>query len=246
MSVKKQSPSWCKLYLLHEKIPEKFLEETDVDSFFYHNIFDIFQSQHRIVRVSRGSNRKSFAFKLFQFCDTKTQQGYILQEEVKISTRELTSLVDSLREFFKIFDHASKCIQISLPEPKVEIGSTKSKDNLFAPYYNEIIEHPNKKFVYRSDFKTTILASFVSKSMSYTAIILFLQKLSILTIVKFTIYTRTDITLQTSVKELRAITMYSAFTHDCGHSNSNINLTGDVYCPNTKCLGNFSMHKKIF
>ena len=64
---------------------------------------------------------------------------------MNISKRELTSLVDSLRDFLKTFDHASKCIQIPLPKPKVKIGSTKSKDNLFAPYYNDIIEHPNRQ-----------------------------------------------------------------------------------------------------
>ena len=53
---------------------------------------------------------------------------------MKISKRELTSLVDSLRDFLKTFDHARKCIQIPLPKPKVEIGCTKSKDNLFAHY----------------------------------------------------------------------------------------------------------------
>ena len=60
MSVKKQIPSWCKLYSFYEEIPEEFLDETDVDSYFYHNIFDISQSQHRRVRVSRGSNKKLF------------------------------------------------------------------------------------------------------------------------------------------------------------------------------------------
>ena len=145
MSVIKQIPSLCKLYLFYEEIPEEFLDETDVDSYFYHNIFDISQSQHRIVRVSRGSNKKSFAIKLFQFCDLKTQQRYILQEEVNISKRELTSLVDNLRDFLKTFDQASKCVQIPLPKPKVEIGSTKSKDNLFAHHYNDIIEHPNRQ-----------------------------------------------------------------------------------------------------
>ena len=144
MSVKKQIPSLCKLYSFYEEIPEEFLDETDVDSCFY-NIFDISQSQHRIVRVSRGSNKKSFAIKLFQFCDLKAQQRYILQEEVNISKRELTCLVDILRDFLKTFDKASKCMQIPLPKPKVEIGSTKSKDNLFAHYYNEIIEHPNRQ-----------------------------------------------------------------------------------------------------
>ena len=145
MSVKKQIPSLCKLYSLFEDITEEFLDETDVDSYFYLNFFDISQSQHRVVRVGRGSNKKSFAIKLFQFCDLKTQQRYILQEEVNISKRELTCLVDSLRDFLKNFDHASKCRQIPLPKPKVEIGSTKSEDNLFAHYYNDIIEHPNRQ-----------------------------------------------------------------------------------------------------
>ena len=144
-SVKTQIPSLRKLYSIYEEIPEEFLNETDVDSYFYHNILDISQSQHRIVRVNRGSNKKSFAIKLFQFCDLKTQQRYILQEEVSISKRELTCLVDNLRDFLKTSDQASKCRQIRLPRPKAEIGSTKSKDNLFAHYYNDIIEHPNRK-----------------------------------------------------------------------------------------------------
>ena len=130
MSVKKQIPSLCKLHSFYEEIPEEFLDETDADSFFYHNIFDISQSQHQIVRVSRGSNNKSFARKFFQFCDLKTQQRYILQEEVNISKRELTCLVDSLCDFLKTFDQASKCIQFPLPKPKVEVGSTKSKECL--------------------------------------------------------------------------------------------------------------------
>ena len=131
MSVKKQNPSLCKLYSFYEEVPEEFLDGTDVDIYFYHNIFVISLSQHRIVRVSRGSNKKSFAINLFRFCDFKTQQRYILQEEVNISKRELTCLVDNLRDFIKTFDQASTCIQIPLPKPKVEIGSTKSKDNLF-------------------------------------------------------------------------------------------------------------------
>ena len=147
MSVKKQIPSLCKLYSFYAEIPEEFLDETNVDSYFYHNIFDTSQSQHRIVRVSRGSNKKTFAIKLFQFCDLKTQQRHILQEEKNISKRELTCFVNSLRDFLKTFDHASKCIQIPLPKPKSEIGSTKSKDNLFAHYYNDNIEPLNRQIL---------------------------------------------------------------------------------------------------
>ena len=145
MSVKKQIPSLCKLYSFYEEISEEFLDETDADSYFYHNTFDISLSQHRIVRVSRGSNKKSSVIKLFQFCDLTTQQRYILQEEVIIPKRELTCLVDNLRDFLKTFDQASKCIQSPLPKPKFEFGSTKSKDNLFAHHYNDIIEHPNRQ-----------------------------------------------------------------------------------------------------
>ena len=147
MSVKMQIqiPSLCKIFSFYEEIPQEFLDEPYVDSFFYHNIFDISGSHFRIVRVSRGSNKKSFAVKLFQFCDLKTQQRYILQEEVNFSKRELNCLVDSLRDFLKTFDHASKCIQVSLPKAKVEIGSTKSKDNLFAHYFNHIIGHLNRQ-----------------------------------------------------------------------------------------------------
>ena len=145
MSVKKQIPSLCKFYSFYEEIPEEFLDQTDVNGYFYHNVSDIFQSQHRIVRVSRGSNKISVAIKLFQFCDIKTQQRYILQEEVKTSKRELSCFVDNLSVFLKTFDQASKCIQIPLSMPNVEIGSTKSKDNLFAHYYNGIIEHPNRR-----------------------------------------------------------------------------------------------------
>ena len=119
MSVKKQIPSLCTLYYFYEEIPGEFLDETDADVYFYHNIVDICQSQQRIVLIDRGSNKKSFAIKLFQFCDLMTQKRFILQEEVNNSKRELTSLFGSLRDFLKTFDQASKCIQIPLPRPKV-------------------------------------------------------------------------------------------------------------------------------
>ena len=134
MSVRKQIASLCNLHSFYEEIPEEFLGETHVESYFYHKSFEISQSHHRIVQVSRGYNKKPFAIKLFHFCYIKTQQRYSIQEEVNISKRELTCLVDSLRDFLKIFNQASKCIQIPLPKPKFEIESTKSEDNLFAHY----------------------------------------------------------------------------------------------------------------
>ena len=100
------------------------------------------------------------------------------------------------------------------------------------------------KIVYHSDLETSVLAYFPSKSLKYRNLLL--QKLSTLTIAKFTSSTTTDITLQIIVKYLKAITMCSAFTPYCGYDNSTIILIGDVYCPITKCSCKLHLHKKTF
>ena len=145
MSTKKQISSLCKLYSIYEEIPEEVLDETDVDSYFYHNILDISQSHHRIIRGSKGSNKKSFAFKRFHFCDSKLQQRFILKEEVSISKKEIESLLDSLGEFLKAFDQVNKVSQIPLPKPEFEIGFTKAKDDLLSHCYKDVDEHLNRQ-----------------------------------------------------------------------------------------------------
>ena len=176
---KKQISSLCKFYSVYEEIPEEFLDETDVDSYFCHNILDISRSHNRIVRVSKGSNKKSFAFKVFHFCDSKLQRQFILKEEVSISKKENESSLDSLGEFLKDFDQANKVSQIPLPKPKFEIGFTKAEDELFSHCYKNIVEHLNRQIRLSFRFeKKTRLVSFPSKSLNITVINSFLQKLS--------------------------------------------------------------------
>ena len=62
-----------------------------------------------------------------------------------ISKKELSSLVNSLRDFLKAFDKTSNCLQIPLPKTKTETASTNSKGNLFAHYYNDTTENPNRQ-----------------------------------------------------------------------------------------------------
>ena len=119
---------------------------------------------------------------------------------MNISQRELSSSVDSFHGLLKNFVRAGKCLQTPLQEPKIEIESTNSKDSLFAHYCNVVLEHSIRPIFYRSDSETAVVATFQSKSLNYTAINLFLQKLSTPTIAKFTTSTRTDITLQTNLK----------------------------------------------
>ena len=152
------------------------------------------------MRVSRGSNKKTFAIKLFQFCELKTQQRYILQEEVIISKRELTRLVDSLHGFLKTLITFPNAYRFPCRSPNLRLDLQSQKTISLLIIITISMNIQIDKFLHRSDLETTILAYFASKSLNYTAINFFLQKLSTLTIAKFTISRRTDITLQTSVK----------------------------------------------
>ena len=116
---------------------------------------------------------------MFCFCDSKLLQLFILKRKVSISKKEIKFLRDSLSEFLKAFDQANKISQTPLPKPKIEIGFTKAKDELFSHCYKDIVEHLNRQI--RSSFrfqKKTRLASFPSKSLNNTVINSFLQKLS--------------------------------------------------------------------
>ena len=245
MSTKKHISSLCKVYSVYEEIPEEFLAQTDVDGYFYHNILlDISQSHHRRVRNSKVSNKTSCAFKAYHFCRSELQQPFLLKEEVSIYKKEIDSPLNSLGEFFKAFDQASKVSQIPLPKPKFEIGCTKAINELFSHCYKDSAEHLNRKFDYRSGLKRTRFASFPSKSLNITVINAFLQKLSTWDTAKSNISTRIDFLLLTSVTFLRAITMCSEFTLDCRYDNSTNIFIGDVYCPNTNCSGKVCLHKK--
>ena len=166
MSVKKQILSLSKLYTIYEEVPENFLDETDVDSYFYHNILDIALIDNRIVRDIKGSNKKSFAFKLFQFCNLKNQQRFILEEEVSVSLKELAAILNTLRQFLKQYDKTVKFPALyPLPKPKQEIGFTLFKDELFAHYFQDIKEHCNRQIRPSFRFERNKECFFPSKSL---------------------------------------------------------------------------------
>ena len=85
-------------------------------------------------------------------------------------------------------------------------------------------------FVCRSDFSTTTLALFPSKGLNYTAMNLYLQKLSTLIIAIFTTSTLTNIKLRTSEKKMRAKTMCSTFNLDCPFDSSILKIIANAFC----------------
>ena len=143
--MKKQTSSLSKLYEIYEEVPESFLDETDVDCYFYHSILDIALIDNRIAGVSKDSNTKVFAFKLVQFCNLKNQI-FILQEEVSVSLKELAAILNTLRQLLKQYDKTFKFPALyHLPKPKQDIGFTSIKDELFAHYFQDFKEHCNRQ-----------------------------------------------------------------------------------------------------
>ena len=134
MSIKKQIPCLSKLYTNYERVPEIFLDETNVDTFFYNYMLDnIALIDDRIVRVSKGSNKNNFAFKLLQSCNITIQQRFILENEVSVSLKELAAILNTLRQFLKQYDKAVKFpVLYPLPKPKQEISFTLFKNEHFA------------------------------------------------------------------------------------------------------------------
>ena len=201
------------------------MDETDVDSYFYHNILDISQSHHRIVGVSKGFNKRSLAFKVFHFCDSKLQQRFLLNEEVSVSKKEIESLLDSLVEFLKAFDQANKVSQVTLSKPKFEIGFVKAKDEQFSHCCKDKVEHLNRQIRLSFWFETKKTCVFSNKKFEQNGDQFILTK-----VVKLgyreTKHTRSDFLLLTGVKFSRAIVTYK----------DNINeLIGDVFCINETC-----------
>ena len=130
---------------IYEEAPESFLDETDVNTYFCHNIFDFALIDNRIIRVRKGSNKKIFAFKLFQFCNLKNQQRFILEEEVSVSLKVLAAILNTRRQFLKPYDKAVKFPLYPLPKPRREIDFTSFKDELFAQKFQDNKEHCNRQ-----------------------------------------------------------------------------------------------------
>ena len=141
MSTNKQISSFYKLLSVYEEVPEEFLDDTDVDSYFYHNILDISQSHNLIVRVAKDPTKKLLLSKCFVFAIQSYSSDLFSRKKSEIP-KKIESLLDSLGGFLEAFDQANKVSQIPLPKHNFEIGFAKAKDELFSHCYKEV-EHLN-------------------------------------------------------------------------------------------------------
>ena len=122
---------------------------------------------------------------MFQYCDLTTQQRYISKQN------KLAILLDLQLEFLTAYDQAGKSSEIPLPKPKIGIGSTLSKHNLFAHGYKDIRGHFNRQVLLSFPLKRTRSVFFTSSNSAFTVTNWLLQRLLTLTIAKLVVFRRT-------------------------------------------------------
>ena len=160
--------------------------------------------------------------------------------------KQIESLLDSLGEFLKAFDQANKVSQIPILKPKFEIGFTKAKDELFSHCYKDIVEHLNGQIRLSFRFEKNKTCVFSIKKFEHNGDQIILTEVVNLDDREIKHLYKNRILLLTSVSFLRAFTMCSSFSLDCGYDNSTIILIRDVFCPNSNCSGKLCRHKKTF
>ena len=131
-------------------------------------------------------------------------------------------------------------------ELKTRFDLQSQKNSSPFHFFKDIVKHKKRQIRLSFPFENNKSSTFSIKSLSHTLIIPYLEKESTFTIAKFTTSTRIDITLQKSVKKLRAFTMSNTnklnFRYDKGFTNIIVNM----HCPNKMCFGKLCPHKKAF
>ena len=132
MSTKKQISSFWTVYSVYEETPEKNLEETDVDGYFYDKNLDLSQSHHRIVRVRKTSNKKSFAFlhsKCFIFAIKRYSSDLFSRKKSAFPKRKL-SLYSTVWVSFSMFlIKPTKYRRFHYPHLYLRLDSQKQETN---------------------------------------------------------------------------------------------------------------------
>ena len=129
MSTKKQISSLCKLYSVYEEKREEFLDETDVDSYFYHNILDISQSHNQKVRVSKGSIKKIMYSKCFIFAIQSYSSDFFSRKKSAFPKRKLSLFSTVWLNFSKLLIKPTKYRRFHYLNSDLRLDLQKQKTN---------------------------------------------------------------------------------------------------------------------
>ena len=129
MSTKMQICSLCNFYAVYEEIPEELLDETDVDSYFYHNILDISQSHHRIVRVRKVKTKFFLHSKCFIFVIQSYSSGLFSRKKSAFLKRKLILYSTAWVNFSKLLIKPTKYGTFDHPNLNLRLDLQKQKTN---------------------------------------------------------------------------------------------------------------------
>ena len=137
-------------------------------------------------------------------------------------------------DYLKTSEQARKSLEIPLPKPKN--GHTKWNEILFSYDYREMIEHLNRQIRLSLRCENNKSCNFSIGKLWTTWQAVNTYRVVTLNIAKFTTSTRNHLTLQRSVKSVRAITISSTFEPNCQHEHSKHKFIGNVFFVRTKCV----------
>ena len=123
-------------YKKKEKIPIDFLiDEIDVDSYFFHNLLDVFIVQNRVIRLSKGLFRETYSIKEFTFDSHFADQSFKLTAELHLTRKEILFILEKLKLIEKSNDNISKTFFIPYSKPK--LVKTPQQSSLFLHFFKD-------------------------------------------------------------------------------------------------------------
>ena len=120
MSIKKHFNFLELLYKKKESNPCDFLiDEIDVDFYLFHNFFDSYIVQNRVIRLSKGLFRETYSFKEFVFDPHIAYQSYKLSAELHLTRNEILFILENLKLIKNSFDNISKTLFYSISNSQI-------------------------------------------------------------------------------------------------------------------------------
>ena len=128
MSTEKQFSSLCKLYSVYEEKQKELLNETDVDSYFYHKILDISQSHHRIG-LAKDPTKSHLHSKYFIFAIQSYSSDLFSRKKSAFSKKELNLYSTVWVKFSKLLIKPTKYRRFLYPNLNLRLDLQKQKTN---------------------------------------------------------------------------------------------------------------------
>ena len=148
-----------KLYSFDEQITDEFLDKIDVDSNIYYNVFDFFQSPHRIA--TKGCNKK-FWSQFVPILQSKDKAALYPPRRTQKFQKWFWFYRKQFAGFFKALESVYRFHNQNL---KFRLDLPKQKKCLLI-FVKIWLNVQTGKFIYCSDMETTNPACFPSKELS--------------------------------------------------------------------------------